>query len=259
MQNPTFEILEQFLHFPLTRTNEVFDFFRAALPTGIYKKDGDGPFHEFFFYRGNREDKIAFIAHADTVWDFRWTHPHEFRGLINAQQPEHDIRYDEKNHIFRSGTNAFGIGADDRAGCAMAFLLKDLGHSILITSGEEHEQVGSQWIMNSPENRDIADILNREHQFLVQLDRRNGTDFKTYEVGTPDFIQYVRTKTGFTFQEGSRTDIIHLARDICGVNFSIGYHCEHHSDEILSFDEWLHTLDLCKAWLGPIGLPRFPR
>ena len=39
--------------------------------------------------------------------------------------------------FYRSGVYDEGIGADDRAGCAILWLLKDSGHSLLVTNGEE--------------------------------------------------------------------------------------------------------------------------
>ena len=45
--------------------------------------------------------------------------------------------------VYSSGDDLCGIGADDRAGCAMLWLLRDSGHSLLILDGEEHGQVGA--------------------------------------------------------------------------------------------------------------------
>ena len=35
-------------------------------------------------------------------------------------------------------------------------------------------------------NKDIADEINHDHQFVIQFDRRNGRDFKCYDVGTDE-------------------------------------------------------------------------
>lgn len=66
----------------------------------------------FVYVPGKREDRVVLIAHADTVY--------------NSGQ---EIIFEEG--IYRSGTPYCGIGADDRAGCAILYLLKDFGHSLL--------------------------------------------------------------------------------------------------------------------------------
>ncbi|OQY09386.1 MAG: hypothetical protein B6I30_09910 [Desulfobacteraceae bacterium 4572_187] len=88
-------------------------------------------------------------------------------------------------------------------------------------------------------NHDIADKINFEHQFVVQLDRRNGRDFKCYSVGTDEFRNYVGQTTGYIEPDRSAyTDIVTICRDICGVNLSIGYHSEHCENEHLVISEW---------------------
>ena len=150
----------------------------------------------------------------------------------------------------------FGLGADDRAGCAMLWLLKDLGHSLLVTNGEEHGQTGSSWLMDH--NKAIAEEINRDHQFVIEFDRRNGRDFKCYNVGTDEFRAYVAEKTGNTEPDRrATTDIVSLCRKIAGVNLSVGYHNEHHDNEYLNIAEWEHTLDVVQKWLSEGKLPKF--
>ncbi len=123
----------------------------------------------------------------------------------------------------------------------MLWLLKEMGHSILITNGEESGQKGSNWLINK--NPDIADKINSNHKFIIQLDRRNGKDFKCYSVGTVEFKEYVSKITGYSEPDwSSYTDIVTLCRHICGVNLSIGYRNEHGTDEYLVIDKWLNTL-----------------
>jgi hypothetical protein len=110
------------------------------------------------------------------------------------------------------------------------------------------------------ENIDIADEINRNHQFMVQLDRRNATDYKCYNVGTDDFRRYVEESTGYSEPDlCSATDIKVLCRDITGVNLSIGYHNEHKTEEYLVLAEWQHTLNICRRWLSEVQLPIFRR
>ncbi|MGC8605462.1 MAG: hypothetical protein ACP5VS_17490 [Desulfomonilaceae bacterium] len=119
----------------------------------------------------------------------------------------------------------------------MLWLLKDLGHSLLVTNGEEHGRTGSSWLMDH--NKDIADEINHDHQFVIQFDRRNGRDFKCYDVGTDEFRSYVARKTGYT-EPGrtATTDIVTLCREIAGVHLSIGYHNGHGNQEYLNIGEY---------------------
>ncbi len=106
------------------------------------------------------------------------------------------------------------------------------------------------------ENHDIANEINLSHQFLIQLDRRNGKDFKCYSVGTDIFRAYVRQTTGYSEPDrSSYTDIVTLCRDICGVNLSIGYRNEHSADEHLVVEEWVNTLNICRKWLSEQTTP----
>lgn len=109
-------------------------------------------------------------------------------------------------------------------------------------------------------NEDISDEINRDHQFMVQLDRCGGTDFKCYKVGTAKFKAYIKAVTNY-FDAGAKrsTDISELCRDITGVNLSIGYQNEHGNQEYLNLAEWEHTLNLCCRWLAERELPRFKK
>lgn len=132
----------------------------------------------------------------------------------------------------------------------------DSGHSTLITDGEERGRMGSTWLMKY--NEDIANLIN-QHQFMIQFDRRNGSDFKCYDVGTDEFRSFIKEQTGFSEPDRrSYTDICTLCRDICGVNLSIGYYDEHTNEERINIEEWLNTLRITQKLLDN-ELPRFTR
>lgn len=182
------------------------------------------------------------IAHTDTVWDGESGYP----GRVRYQ-----------NGVYCSRRPEIGIGADDRAGCALVWELRDLGHSVLLVSGEEDGCKGSYWLAD--QNPDILDELNR-HRFLVQFDRQGRAEFKCYDVGTTAFRTYVHTQTGFTEPDRrSTTDIRVLARGICGVNLSVGYHDEHCPEERLVYADWAYTHQIGRRWLEQTPLPRFER
>lgn len=236
--------LASFLSMPLWTSTPVFEAFKT-LPKHIYREDPDRDFHRFLYVPGTREDRVVLVAHADTVWDERYGYAptdhfvHEENGYFVARD--------------RDGNRTL-LGADDRAGCAILWLLRDSGHSLLITDGEERGQKGSHYLMN--EHPDVADEINR-HQYMVQFDRRNSHDFKCYRVGTDAFRAFIAQETGYSEPDTiARTDIGTLCRDICGVNLSIGYYSEHTPNERLCIAEWEHTLHLAKSMLSG-EIPKF--
>ncbi len=232
-------VLLEFLKMPLGNSDEIFKKF-SILPGAIHRGIA---LEQFLFMKGKRDDRVLLVAHADTYWDNRL--------LSNENKPQEIF---EEQGIIRNAHG--GLGADDRAGCAILWLLKDMGHSLLITDGEERGGCGSDWLMNA--NQDIADEINDNHQFVIQFDRRNGKDFKCYSVGTDEFRTCVQQATGYSEPNRSAfTDIVTLCHRITGVNLSIGYRNEHSNNEHLVVQDWQHTLDVCRTWLSQPELPRF--
>ncbi len=248
------ETLREFLEFPLWNSDGVFNKFRWLEETEerrvVFRENKGNPKERFLYIEGSRLNKVVLVAHADTVWDKSYT------GLEMEQEIVRDGDY------FRGTITDCGIGADDRAGCAMLWLLRNSGHSILITDGEdrrcftrEHGLLGSKWLKNF--HSDIVDRLNL-HRFMIQLDKRDAADFKCYRVGSKDFINYIHEKTGYNFIEGTqRTDIVELCTRICGVNFSIGYYDEHKPAERISVSEWKNTYEVVKSLIETVNLPLF--
>ena len=226
-------VLEEFCSYPIGSVEAIFHRF-CELPDAICHFDGDK--RNFVYVPGKREDRVLLVAHADTVWDELYA-----RGSYKQELKEHYGVYSGKN-------KQCGIGADDRAGCAILWLLRNSGHSLLIVDGEEYGQIGSYHIMDSyPE---IFDELNA-HSYMVQFDRRENRNYKVYDLPVSDeFIDFIEDTTGY-YDAGRRssTDIVVLCRGICGVNLSIGYYDEHTSRERLVFDEWYSTLELAESFL----------
>ncbi|MCU0327758.1 MAG: hypothetical protein MUE53_02100 [Chitinophagales bacterium] len=239
------EVLKEFLSFPLNTTQPIFDKFLTLSGAEFFENKDDGS-ERFLFIPGTREDKVVLVAHADTYFDQYNNKPFEKKHyLVEAGDFIQGIDENKDN---------CPIGADDRAGCAILWLLQDIGHTLLITDGEEIGLKGSNWLVNH--NLKIKDWLN-SHQFFVQFDRRNARDFKTYTVGTPDFEAFISHHTNYTKPDNlARTDICALCTDLCGVNLSVGYYDEHTFNERINYKEWLHTLEVARRFLVK-PLPRF--
>ena len=232
--------LIEFLRYSASHSNEVFDRFKEVPGYEMHGEEKT----RFLYVDGKRENKVLLVAHADTVWCY---------DKNKANWTEQELRLVNDNIITNQNG---GLGADDRAGCAIVWLLREMGHSILITDGEEDGSLGSEYLMEN--HPDLAQKVN-DHQFIVQFDRKNGSDFKCYNVGTEEFRNYIETITGYTEPDQKRsTDIVVLCKRIAGVNLSIGYRNEHKEDEHIYLHQWQATLDMCRRWLSYEELPKFP-
>ena len=248
-------ILKEFLRFPLTGTESVFKRFRQLPGARIH---GSGR-KRVLYVEGARpveSGRCLLVAHADTVWDDYW--------VASPKDEATAGRLLEIGGTIRSADPARGLGADDRAGLAILWLLRDLGHSLMITDLEEHGRLGSHYLRT--QEPEVLAQINRDHAFAIQFDRCNSRDFKCYDVGSEEFRAYLSDQTGYSEpNRRSFTDICTLCdplesdEKMCGVNLSIGYYDEHSADEHLVIAEWLHTLHVARRWLAQPAIPRFRR
>ncbi|MDR2919311.1 MAG: hypothetical protein LBV72_08110 [Tannerella sp.] len=238
--------LKRFLNFPISSTQEIFNEFKTINGHIFMEKSKDGK-ERFLYIEGKRENKVLLVAHADTYFDMFYDYPQKTHKLLEHSNVLKAIDENGEAQL---------LGADDRAGVAMLWLLKDSGHSLLITDGEEHGRIGSRWLIY--ENKHIAKRINQVHQFIIQLDRCNGKDFKCYDVGTDEFRDFIKERTNYSEPDlYSYTDICTLCTDICGVNFSVGYDYEHSKSEMLNIDEWLNTFNVVRELLRDEHLPKY--
>lgn len=207
---------------------------------------------KFIYIPGTRSDRVLLVAHADTVWnslniDLGYANDTVFSTGRNAK-----INYINKKKKIIGSRVGKGIGADDRAGCYIVWKLRESGHSILITSGEEIGCITSKFIMGSSWwRKEIA-----KHNFAIQFDRRGRDDIVFYDVGTEKFAEYIKSNTGYKPENGTFTDIRILCKDICGVNMSVGYFSEHTPDEMLYVPYMENTLRIARDMLAK-PTPRF--
>ena len=230
------EALEMFLNCELGYPDEVFDKF-VMLEGAKYYMHYDVP--DAVYVPGKRRDRVLLVAHADTVF-----------GVPGR----HNVILD--GDVYRSGDKGWGIGADDRAGCAILWLMRESGHSLLVTNDEEIGSLGAANIRDV--HKDLFEELNG-HQYILEFDRRHASDYKVYNIPvTEDFRRFIERSTGYTeADKSSSTDITRLCGKICGANLSVGYYYEHRPDEYLVFVEWMNTLNTARKFLAA-EQPRFP-
>jgi len=228
MRENDIETLKEFLSYDLKNADEVLARFETL--DGAQKHQGKLPKERFVFKQGTREDAITLVAHADTVF--------------GEKQTIATSNFDGHEFIFGNNPNV-GIGADDRAGCALVWLLANSGHHVLVLDGEEIGAVGAQFLMR--EHPKIREIINKS-RFVLEFDRQGGNDYKCYQIPVSDeFKKYLETKTGFKDAgTTSFTDISVLCEKVCGANLSVGYYYEHTPIEMLNVNEWLNTLNLAR-------------
>ena len=247
-QEDTTETLMRFLAFSPDSSEPLLSLF-SELDGAISHCDGGK--NNFVYIPGKRTDRVVLVAHADTVWDsFYYTDP-GFSVDPQYTRQLSDMKHDpsiDGEIITQKGWNGWGIGADDRAGCAMLWLFRNSGHSLLITDGEEYGQIGAHHLMDHyPE---ISEELNG-HSYMIQLDRCGSSDYKTYKLAvSDDFCRYIEQNTGYKAAgKTAQTDIVALCSRICGVNLSIGYYNEHSHEEYLSCSHWMNTLRIVNRLL----------
>jgi len=222
------QTLMSFLEMPLDESDTILNQFKALPSARPFSAGGE---ERFVYVPGSRPDRVLLVAHADTVW-----------------REVHAPSILEQDGVLKSAVDDVGIGADDRAGCAILWWLRKSGHSLLITDGEEHGKIGANYLMNCQPQ--VADEIN-QHAYMLQLDRKNSNDCVYYNIPvSEDFKRFIQESTGYMEDQGTSTDIVALCRDICVVNLSIGYYNEHSSHESLVIKEWLYTLETIESLLS---------
>lgn len=202
------------------KTDDVFEQNFDKLP-------GAQPYRDFTFIPGAKDPKerVLLVAHADTV------HLHPLNVTWNG------------NIV----TAWNGLGADDRVGCAVLWILQNSGHSLLITDGEEKGGWGAKAAA-----RMIPEQLS-QHCFAIEVDRRGDANYVFYNVSTPKFEKFVGkvAPKWWRREVGSYTDIVDVCAGagICGVNICAGYMGEHTRDELFFYDAWCRSFSLVERLL----------
>lgn len=227
------ELLESFLQYPLSNAQGIFERFKTI--PGAISHRGETDLQQFVYIPGTRKDRVLLVAHGDTVWDEAYGNPRENALVL-------------ENGIFHSGDPACGIGADDRAGCAMVWALRDSGHSLLIVNGEEKGKHGARFLRKAYPK--LYRELNR-HQFMMEMDWAGfGGCLYNQVDNTPAFKAYITDTLGYTDSKAKGgCDLQILCRKICGVNVSTGWNHCHRPTETLDCAQWLQNYEALKSFL----------
>ena len=223
------EVLEMFLNKSVTSSRSVMREFSKLEGAVVHlPKDRGG----FVYVPGTREDRVLLIARADTVWDSVF----------------HLIRYSRQKVEFKDGcyfcaNGKTGVGANNRAGCALVYLLRDLGHSILVLDRQQYGY--NLGVLELEASRpDLFSEMNR-HRYMMEFDLEGGDAFRYYAMlASDEFKNYL--SEGFGYHEIPceamySTDVCRLAQRICGVNVSLGCYNENTAEEKLDYSQWLNT------------------
>lgn len=207
--------------------------FRQLPDAQVIQCDDHG---DAIYIPGKRTNSVLLVAHYDTVWG------------------DGQVRVAQDGFILKSTRDNTGIGADDRAGVAALWLLRNSGHALLIVPAEETGCRGSRVV--AQDKRDLLAL----HAFAIQFDRRGGHDLVTYDCDNTDFNDFLLAAfPGYHLSPGSFSDISELcpAGGIAGVNISIGYRREHTANETLDLLDFARTLMLTRSLLERDTLARY--
>lgn len=241
--NPYRELLETFLKLPLGGTDEIFALF-ASLPGAIFC-EGKGCTERFVYVPGTRKDRILLTAHADTFWDERYG-----VELSEWEEPKFALG------LYFAASTKYGLGADDRVGCALLWGLRSCGHSLLITDGEEHGNMGAHYLRKH--HKRLFREINRTHRMILALDAPGNGCYllKGVDCGE-EFPRYIEDKLkvvkGTMRGEG---DLAILCKRVCGANLGVGYVNPHRNTEMFMVGGWNELYRNLYAFLGEEH-PRF--
>lgn len=232
---------ESLVDFMMMKTEEVMAKF-LTLPNATRIGEGD---RSAVYVPATKEKSVLLVAHADTVWN---------KG--NAE-----IKIGFCDGALESLQENIGIGADDRAGIAMLWKLRNTGHALIIPNMEESGCIGARFVMEQEEWRKRIN----SHLFAIEMDRMHASDLAFYDVASLDFKDYCEKEfPEYKRQFGSFTDIrvlcdsdLHKEDALCGVNISIGYYGQHGAGERLVISEWQRTLSYLHKLLTKDDLPSF--
>ena len=176
---------------------------------------------------------VLLTAHMDTVHKENVKDYYEYYDSV------------KKQHILSSPQ---GIGGDDRCGI---YMILDIARthkcSVLFCEDEEIGGVGSKKFCETEYINELSEL-----KYMIELDRKNGTDAVFYHCDSDKFTKFIEDNTGYKKAWGSFSDISNLApkAGVAAVNLSCGYYNAHTTNEYVIVEEMLNTIKVVKDLLG---------
>ena len=209
----------------------IMDYCKTHQPDVSIKKDKTG---NIYLTKGVDKTYPCVVAHIDEV---------------HQRNKDKEIVV-HRNVLFgidRKAMKPTGIGADDKNGIwvALNLLTTEKVLKCAFFVGEEIGCVGSE--------RADMDFFS-DVRFVLQCDRRNGTDFicnaSHVELSNKAFYERCgAAKFGYKMTNGLQTDVVSLKErglKVCAANLSCGYYNPHQDTEMTRFDELQNCLALCE-------------
>jgi len=182
--------------------------------------------------KGKLNNRVCIVAHIDTVWD--------------DNTKEKVVYFDNNKGVYWSPT---GLGADDRAGVAIALkLFANLPENkkpiVLLTDEEENGGRGAY------EACIVFKSILKKANFFIGLDRKGKGEAVYYNNEPQEFKDYI-SSFGFSENNGTFSDLSIISPQIqtCGVNVSVGYQNAHLPTEYLIVTDMLDTYKKVKMIL----------
>ena len=210
--------LRQFLSLPF-QSEAVFDKF-SELPGALDFPDGNGA--RFLYVPGNAGRPLL-CAHADVYAPY---------GMPLEEDDERFFRACDL------------LGADDRAGCAILWMLRHTKCPMLIFDGEERGLLASSRFCR--EMAELGACLRKKSPFVLSFDLAGSGEWKHYGCASVEFqtkISRILGKAPLT--PAGATDAALLGKlfqwDVC--NLSVGFHHAHTTNEFLGKSDFLAAMD----------------
>lgn len=201
-----------------------------------------------FFYNGNLDDTICYVAHIDTVDDFyEYGAEEKLFEILETVIGGKTILF--SSAIFDS-FNSTVLGGDDRCG---VFILLEAARELsnkgniafLFTDGEESGGIGAYEFLNYVEMNNLVERF----KCFIEFDRKGSSDYIAYNYygGFKEFYK-IFEDYGFIKRTGSFSDVSILDRiGAPTVNLSCGYYNQHTNREYVVFEETLYSLEVAIA------------
>ena len=172
-----------------------------------------------FLYLHKKDANICLVSHIDTI-----------------KRNEFEFELIDNGYIIKAKNSV--LGADDRAGNALAISFMDENVSLLFTDYEETGCAGAREFSKTMKDY----ILESKINMFIELDRRGSNNYVVYCFDNHEYSKLIGDY-GFVKENGSTSDVRVISNEfkIPHANLSVGYYNEHTSSEYIDIESFLLT------------------